>query len=100
MLKQKVWLQLNAGHLLLCGCNGNSRRVRAYRLPAMASTTGNEAVELSSFASGTGKSSAERLKVIQVRLPAQQWSDLRAVLPSSAALRSCHVQPCEFNVVL
>jgi hypothetical protein len=38
----------------------------------MASTTGNEAVELSSFASGTGKSSAERLKVIQVCLPAQQ----------------------------
>lgn len=36
------------------------------RLPAMASTTGNDAVELSSFASGTGKSSAERLKVIQV----------------------------------
>lgn len=36
------------------------------RLPAMASTTGNEAVELSSFASGTGKSSSERLKVIQV----------------------------------
>lgn len=33
----------------------------------MASTTGNDAVELSSFASGTGKSSAERLKVIQVR---------------------------------
>ena len=77
MLKQKVWLQLNAAYLLLCDCNGNSRRVGAYRLPAMASTTGNEAVELSSFASGTGKSSAERLKVIQVRLPAQQWPDVR-----------------------
>ena len=44
----------------------NSSPVGPCRLPAMASTTGNEAVELSSFASGTGKSSAERLKVIQV----------------------------------
>ncbi len=41
-------------------------------LPPMASTTGNEAVELSSFASGTGKSSSERLKVIQVRIQTSQ----------------------------
>ncbi len=51
---------------LLTDASVTSCRLRVCSLPAMASTTGNEAVELSSFASGTGKSSSERLKVIQV----------------------------------
>ena len=73
---EKVWLGCSR-MLDICSsdCKCNSSPVGPCRLPAMASTTGNEAVELSSFASGTGKSSAERLKVIQVPFSLSQRSN-------------------------